>query len=69
MAFVLALDLGAQSMMTLTQLSEALANVPDDVLFARLRAAGFHVGEPQPKGLDQDHMATQRDHEDWWRKE
>lgn len=56
-------------MMTLTQLSEALANVPDDVLFARLRAAGFHVGEPQPKGLDQDHMDAQRDHEDWWRKE
>lgn len=50
---------------TITELSAALAKVPDDVLFARLRAMGFVVGDAGGD-LDVDQMEAAENHEAWW---
>lgn len=54
---------------TLEDIGRAWADIPDDVLFARLRAAGFTVGAPQEPPLDRDLMEAAADHEDWWKEE
>ena len=50
---------------TLAEFGDAMAAIPDDVLFARLRALGFVVGD-QGDPLDLDRMEAAADHEDWW---
>lgn len=52
--------------MTLTELGSAMADVPDDVLFARLRAVGFVVGESHDDPMDRDQIEAAANHEDWW---
>jgi hypothetical protein len=54
--------------MTLKDLGDAMAAIPDDVLFARLRALGFTVGD-QGDPLDLDRMYARANHEDWWNGE
>lgn len=49
---------------SLAELGAALAKVPDDVLFARLRSLGFVVGDAGGPDLDQIEAAA--NHEDWW---
>lgn len=49
---------------TLAELGAALSKVPDDVLYARLRAVGFTVGDAGE--TDYDQMEAAANHEDWW---
>lgn len=51
--------------MNLKELGELWSTVPDDVLFARLRALGFVVGD-SGAAVDEDQVEAARDHEDWW---
>jgi len=53
---------------TLAELGEAMSAIPDDVLYARLRALGFVVGD-QGDPLDRDQMDARANHEDWWNGE
>ncbi len=50
---------------TLAELGDAMSAIPDDVLFGRLRALGFVVGD-QGDPADRDHTEAAADHEDWW---
>lgn len=53
---------------TLEELGAAM-DIPDDKLFANLRAAGFIVGAPPEPPLDRDLMEAAADGEDWWKVE
>lgn len=55
--------------LALEQIGDAMAKVPDDVLAARLREAGFTIEAPQESPLDLDQMEAAENHEDWWKGE
>lgn len=49
---------------TLAEIGAAISKVPDDVLYARLRAIGFTVDDAG--GPDHDQMEAAANQEDWW---